>query len=110
MIQRRAFSNYGRGVDICSYGTGIMTAVNNNKWDIRAGTTYSSCFVAGTVALMYSIRPKLKPHEVRDIIRRSADNIDYKNPNYVGQLGAGKLNVYRALIETREKTNSLSPE
>jgi len=96
------FSNYGKPVDVCAYGKDIVSAISDNKYQFLNGPTFPPCIVTGAVALMYTVNPKLKPSEVRHIIYKSSDNIDHKNEKYSGYLGAGRLNVYRALIETKK--------
>ena len=46
--RRSAFSNYHESVDICAYGSSILTAISNNQWQILTGTTYSVLFCSGS--------------------------------------------------------------
>jgi len=109
--QRADFSNYGyKCVDISAPGTGFFGTLFYNKsysefqsryggyW---SGTSLSAPIVVGAAALVLSQNPSLTPSEVRDILLNTADNIDILNPDFVGQLGAGRINVGRAVIYTR---------
>jgi subtilisin family serine protease len=56
-----------------------------------AGTSQATPHVAGTAALMYSLKPELTPAQVTSILMANADNIN--DPRQ----GAGRLNMYRTL-------------
>jgi serine protease AprX len=61
-----------------------------------SGTSFSAPQVAGTIALMLEANPQLTPHEVRDILQRTATPL----PNYYQhEVGAGMLNAYAAVLE-----------
>ena len=54
--------------------------------------------VAGLVGLMISHAPSASPSDIVNCLLSSADDIDGANPNYVGQLGSGRINAEEALI------------
>jgi hypothetical protein len=60
----------------------------------------SSPVVASAAALVKRAFPQLGMQEVGELLRITADNIDAKNPAYIGKMGKGRLNVLRALTET----------
>ncbi len=97
------YSNYGKAVDVTSYGEDIVSAISDNKYQFLKGPAFPPCFVTGVVALMYTVNPKLTPAEVSEIIRESAENIDHKNEKYAGLLGAGKLDAFKTLVETKKR-------
>jgi hypothetical protein len=97
------YSNYGKAVDVCAYGEDIVSAISDNKYQFLNGPAFPPCFVTGAIALMYTVNPKLTPTEVSEIIYESAENIDNKNEKFAGLLGAGKLNAFKTLIETRKR-------
>ena len=53
--------------------------------------------VAGLAALVIAQDPSRTVAEVIQILKDSADDIDSVNPSYVGRLGAGRINAFRAL-------------
>jgi len=54
--------------------------------------------VSSLVALLLS-QDEYTPQQVADIIKGSCDNIDSKNQTYAGKLGAGRINVDKALTD-----------
>ena len=60
------------------------------------GTSSSTPKVAGIVALMLSANPDLTPHQVKEILRETADDIDL--PGIDDKTGAGRVNAHRAVL------------
>jgi len=83
-----------------------FTPVLTNLFDehpegVRFSFTTSSAtpFVSGVAALVFSANPSLTAAEVRDIIKNTTDDIyhiPYNEP-YIGLLGTGRINAYRAV-------------
>jgi subtilisin family serine protease len=92
-------SNYNNRVDITAPGDQMYSTTETSYGSIGAGTSYAAPLVSGAAALLRSKFPQLSAGQVRDILVKTADNIDMINPNYSGGLGGGRLNVYRALKE-----------
>ena len=62
------------------------------------GTSVASPMVAGTAALIASVRPELSASEIRKILLTTTDTIEPRIPNgEKGSLGYGRLNAARAL-------------
>lgn len=53
--------------------------------------------VAGLAALVWSVAPCLTNTQVRRIIEDTCDDVDGRNPGFVGQLGRGSINAFRAI-------------
>lgn len=66
-----------------------------------SGTSVAVPLVSGALALIQGANPSLSPAQVRDILVRSTDDINALNPEYVGKLGSGRLNVARAVSQAR---------
>lgn len=73
--QKSSFSNYGTAIDLVAPGTSILTTVPGKKYSYMSGTSFSSPLAAGVAALVFSVRPDLKPKDVDAILRQSAVNI-----------------------------------
>lgn len=96
---KSGFSNYGAWVDITAPGSNIYSCIGNadNTYGMLSGTSMACPMVAGLCALMLSNSPSLTPDALESCLKLSADNIDAKNPSYIGQLGAGRINALNAL-------------
>jgi hypothetical protein len=67
-------------------------------WYLGAwGTSFAAPQVSGTIGLMLSVNPCLTYEDVLDILTMTAVNIDAQNPNYIGMLGAGRLDAASAV-------------
>ena len=95
--QRASFSNYGSWVQLAAPGVSILSTLWNNTYDSWSGTSMACPFVSGAAGLVLSLDPTLTNAEVSQILIDNTDNIDAINPGYAGQLGSGRLNLYRAL-------------
>jgi thermitase len=88
-------SNYGTWVDVCAPFRLIRSITNSGSYASASGTSFSAPFVSGLVGVLIS-----NYHWSRDKafwkIQTTADNVDAANPNYIGQLGAGRINADRA--------------
>lgn len=74
-----------------------------------SGTSVAVPLVSGALALVQSANPFLTSKESVDILLRSTDDINALNPDYVNQLGRGRLNVVSALVQARASLQSRTP-
>ncbi len=102
MDVRWNYSSYGSQVDISAPGTFVYSTWINNSYSSSHGTSFSSPIVAGVAALVKAHYPQLTNWQIREQLRVTADNIDtiQSNISYAGKLGAGRVNAYRALVDT----------
>lgn len=102
--QKSMYSNFGDWVTVSAPGgnhdPGLLSTVFNDTYEYYSGTSMSSPFTAGLFGLVKSQHPDWSPGQLMFQVVETADNIDDRNPNYVGQLGTGQINAYRALTET----------
>jgi subtilisin family serine protease len=91
--RKASFSNYGRSVFVDAPGVNIFSAYPGGYYSVVSGTSVSAPAVAGTAALIRSLRPT----GIADAVAGGAVNIDSNNPNYASQLGHGRIDVLRAI-------------
>lgn len=84
-------------VDICAPGHDVPLSTAPGWYTNGSGTSFAAPYVTGTVALMLAANPNLTPNDIDSILRISATNIDSINMNYIGKIGAGRLNAGAAV-------------
>lgn len=89
-------------VDISAPGYTVPVCISGNNFNYLNGTSFASPFVSGTIALMLDVNPCLNPDDVEFILKQSSTNIDAINPNYIGIIGAGRLNAAAAVAMAKE--------
>ncbi|MGE5317896.1 MAG: S8 family serine peptidase [Chloroflexota bacterium] len=105
------FSNYATSVDISSPGgicspgpSGVLSTVWNEgtmgHYDSYIGTSMACPVVSGLAGLILSVNPALTPAQVEQILESTSDDISAQNPTYIGMLGAGRINAFRAVSST----------
>lgn len=103
---KSGFSNYGSTIDVMAPGSSIFstTAGNSSDYGTKSGTSMACPLVAGLAALMLDLDPSLTPDSLEICLESTCDSIDALNPGYSGQLGAGRINAYQALLCTNPIT------
>lgn len=84
-------------VDICAPGYDVPLTIAPGVYIYSSGTSFAAPYVTGTIGLMLAANPNLTTSEIDSILRTSAINIDLINPNYIGKMGAGRLNSAAAV-------------
>lgn len=95
--KRAGFSNYGSWVDISAPGQAIVSTFTGGKSLAVNGTSQASPIVAGVAALVKSAHPDWSAEQIRTQLLATADDLNGRNPDYVGLLGAGRVNAARAV-------------
>jgi subtilisin family serine protease len=100
---KSVYSNSHPTVDVCAPGDNIfstfVTSSGSASYSTMSGTSMASPIVAGLAGLVFSQYPTWSPDQVTVKILNTCDNIDSLNPGYVGMLGFGRINAYRAVGE-----------
>lgn len=94
---KSSFSNYGTWIDIAAPGSNIFSTTVNSSYGNMSGTSMASPMVAGLVGLMWSLNPGLPRASIINCLTSTATNINAQNPNFTGQLGAGRINAQAAM-------------
>ena len=95
---KSSFSNYGSWIDITAPGSSILSCNDGTSYQVTQGTSMASPMVAGLLGLMKSYAPNANNTDIINCLYSSAANIDAANNNYVGQLGAGRIDAHQALL------------
>jgi PKD repeat protein len=96
---KATFATWNRTIDLVAPGVGIYSTENNNAYGFDNGSSYAAPLTAGVAALLRAHRPDLSALQITERIKASADPIYQipENEPYLGKLGSGRLNAYKAL-------------
>lgn len=97
---RSYFSNYGGPVDISAPGSDIWSTISFHRtpgYASMSGTSMATPHVVGITGLILSVNPGLTREQVLEIIQATADS----TTNYVGFMGAGRINAHKAVQEAK---------
>lgn len=97
---KAGFSNYGDSIDVMAPGVNIWSSVatTTSSYTFYDGTSMACPYVSGLAALMLSLDPNLTPTRLEQCLEETADNIDALNAGFEGQLGAGRVNSFQAVM------------
>ena len=124
------FSQYGQEIDVCAPGgfatggMGIYQVLSTTyadagwtgmgalfgitgKYDLMAGTSMACPITAGLCALMLAVDTNLTPAKLEEYLKASCDNIDAQNSAYLGNIGAGRINAFKAVQMVQDSIKPL---
>lgn len=101
---KTSFSNYGANVDVSAPGINIYSTWQNDTYRFGVGTSFASPIAAGLAALVKAIFPSYNPNQIAEQIRTNCDDINSINPGYVNQLGRGRINAFKSLVNVNSKS------
>lgn len=92
---RSSFSNYGaEPVWVAAPGEAIVTTYPYRSYAAAWGTSFSTPFVSGTVALLLDVKSGISPVSAAEAV---------SNARWISdELGHGRLDVYRAVAATKQ--------
>lgn len=94
------YSNYGTNIDVCAPGENIESTLYPHTYATLSGTSMASPLAAALAALVKGRFPAYTNLQVGEQVRVTCDNIDAQNTAFVGSLGHGRINAFRALTVT----------
>lgn len=97
-MRKSPFSNYGSNVAVVAPGSRISSTFWDGRYATWSGTSVAAPFVSATAALILSAHPQMEGDAVAEAIRNTAHSVDLRNPAYRGRLGAGLIDVERAVL------------
>ncbi len=105
---RSSFSSYGSTVDISAPGRGILSTIPFGAYASFSGTSMATPLVSSCLAYIWSCFPNLTMAQLENVLKTTADDISVSNPNFSGQLGAGRVNLLNAVACLNENLASIN--
>jgi hypothetical protein len=96
-------SNFGDWIDIAAPGY-LSGHISDTVNTFLSETAIAAAQVTGLAGLLLTNEPNLNSDSLRKRIFFSSENIYKENVDYHGMLGAGRINIYRAL-KSRQQPN-----
>jgi hypothetical protein len=110
-----SFSSRSPWVDVAAPGEGIPAAIPlgfsqpgmPEGFALLGGTSFATPIVAGATAWIWTARPGLDKTQVRELVRRSARDVDSRGRN--AETGFGILDIPSALVAAPPARDPLEP-
>lgn len=91
------FSDYGSDVSISAPGTDVESTLPGGIYGVASGTSMAAPFVSGAVALLMQQESSMSAEAIRATVLQTATSINEENPDYIGALGSGRLDITAAV-------------
>ncbi len=100
--EKASFSSYGTWVELSAPGAGIFTTwydhvTASSTYATVDGTSFAAPITCGSLALLWSAHPTYDREQIIALLLATCDDIDVVNPTLAGKLGAGRVNLLKAL-------------
>lgn len=106
--RKSSFSNYSGSVGVSAPGSFIYSTIPGAEYSYMSGTSMASPVAAGLAALVRLKYPTYSQKQAIEHIKATSDNINEKNPFYLGKIGKGRVNAFRALTEKNPRSLQLT--
>lgn len=93
------FSNRGQFVDIYAPGEKIVSSWIKGEYHEMSGTSMATSHISGAIALLLAVRPRLKPGEIKALLRRTANPIRSRKTRNIQAKVPGEVDIVRLLKE-----------
>ncbi|MDG0873000.1 S8 family peptidase [Paenibacillus thiaminolyticus] len=93
------FSNRGQFVDIYAPGEKIVSSWIKGQYHEMSGTSMATSHISGAIALLLAVRPRLKPGEIKALLRRTANPIRTRKTRNIQAKVPGEVDIVRLLKE-----------
>lgn len=104
---KATFSNFSTRVDVSAPGVDIYSTVPGNTYAAWDGTSMASPISSGVISLIRQKYPNLTPKKCYEVLKRTTDDVNALNPNFIGMIGTGRVNAYKALSSNPDSLKSL---
>jgi subtilisin family serine protease len=98
-----SYSNRGISLDVLAPGgsgiNGLRSTVPSSSYRSEVGTSMASPVAAGVFALVKSGNPSWSNQQLIQQVLGTADSVDELNSTFIGLIGEGRVNAYRALTD-----------
>lgn len=94
--------------NVCAPGVKIRSSLNNGQYGEKSGTSMSTPYTAGVVALMLSANPQLDGDGVDTLLEESA--VDVGEPGQDNDSGWGRIDAYRAVKAAQRTAATPTPQ
>lgn len=94
------FSNFNAVFDVSAPGVGIYSTFPAGKFATWDGTSMAAPFVTAEVALMKALDDEdeqKSTDEIEELVEAAVDSIDALNPDFVGKIGSGRINLRKSV-------------
>lgn len=97
---KASFSNYGPQIDVSAPGVNIYSTLagSTSSYGNLSGTSMACPLVAGLAGLMRSYNIGASADNIEICLKSTTDNIYPQNLSFIGQLGTGRINAYKAML------------
>lgn len=91
------WATFGPTIDLVCPGNGIRSTFWDGGYATWSGTSFAAAFVTGAAALARELEPNGSSNKIAKLLKTTATSVDEVNPDYAGLLGAGLLNIEKAV-------------